>query len=625
MSDVRGQTRVGRSAWIRAVLIFLASAFAAQCAPVDSADALDLAGPWRLTALRSADERRDGTSTNNHLDKVYTLPENFHVYVQDFAGELQFEREFELRSVPERPAVLIGAAGTADVLRLNGTVVGRTGTVWNGDVSISYWNSPRLYAVPRDALRIGRNTIHISLTSLDEKAGVHRGPLLLGDYADLSREYNRQRLLYEFLPAGATIFLAYVLIFFLATQLLGILRYEYFYVALAVAAFLIFCGQYVPLYLPFSRLSVLRLTLAAGYLAAILNLLFFYRLFVGRNARVELLLLGPGMIPAVLHFVVADFAALWTLARYVHVFVFAVVFVVVLIFADLYRRRPEYRRILHFMLPAAVLSAAGNFWDYLIRLHVVEGTQMFLYAAPLYVVGVLVLHSHMMKTSIARAQAYRHRLTEERERIAGDIHDSIGSDLTALLFYLESNHRGDGEQETAQVFKPVVDRLRDILDRMRDLVYLLKLEESPAGMLEQEMINHLNWLKRAGRIDIRHDLESGLGQRLGWRKSLHTLRIFQEWITNVLRHARPNEIHVKWARRRNACVLVIRDDGPGFSFRAADRTTGSGLASIKRRSANIKARLRSTKIRGGSVFVLRIPLLESERTGAGSRTPVVSS
>jgi len=93
---------------------------------------------------------------------------------------------------------------------------------------------------------------------------------------------------------------------------------------------------------------------------------------------------------------------------------------------------------------------------------------------------------------------------------------------------------------------------------------------------------------------------------------LHVLRILQEWLTNVVRHAAAASLHVETGCRPDgACIFMICDDGCGFDERRPVK--GRGLANMRRRATLIDGDLVISSVAGGgSRLVLAV---WPERTG----------
>ncbi|HEY1394129.1 MAG TPA: ATP-binding protein, partial [Methylibium sp.] len=104
--------------------------------------------------------------------------------------------------------------------------------------------------------------------------------------------------------------------------------------------------------------------------------------------------------------------------------------------------------------------------------------------------------------------------------------------------------------------------------------------------------------------------------------ALHAMRIVQEAINNILKHAQASTIRVSTAvdPARSAAVLRICDDGRGFAPSAIDPLHGHGLGSMHRRADKLGATLNLVSRPGETVVELLLPLPQEWVAAGESRT-----
>jgi signal transduction histidine kinase len=199
---------------------------------------------------------------------------------------------------------------------------------------------------------------------------------------------------------------------------------------------------------------------------------------------------------------------------------------------------------------------------------------------------------------------------EERLRIAREVHDELGQNLTALridLAWLERRWAGDGApvQEKLQSMARTVDEsllgIRRITTELRPGV-LDALGLCPA----------VEWLlkdfgKRTG-IDCTADIEpEDIDLDLGRRTA--AFRILQEALTNVARHARATRVRVTLRQEGGRLQLKIVDNGIGISDELANSPAAIGICGIRERINEYGG---DTRIQGragaGTEIAVSIPL-----------------
>ena len=194
---------------------------------------------------------------------------------------------------------------------------------------------------------------------------------------------------------------------------------------------------------------------------------------------------------------------------------------------------------------------------------------------------------------------------DERARIARDLHDSFGQQLTALRLALE---RHAGECGTAASMRALDDALSITRDLGREVDYLAwelrpaALDDLGLGVALPRFVE--NWAARAGvAAEVR--LSGFTAGLLSHGAEVAFYRVAQEALNNVLKHAHASRVDVVLATANGTVVLVIEDDGVGFDASAHEIAAGIGLASMRERAALVGATLdvESAPGRGTSVFL----------------------
>jgi signal transduction histidine kinase len=88
---------------------------------------------------------------------------------------------------------------------------------------------------------------------------------------------------------------------------------------------------------------------------------------------------------------------------------------------------------------------------------------------------------------------------------------------------------------------------------------------------------------------------------------LQVLRIVQEAVTNVLRHAGASRLRVCARAQANELVLEVEDDGGGMAAGAVPGRAGRGLANMHTRAAQLGGTLQVSSTPAGTLLTLRVP------------------
>jgi signal transduction histidine kinase len=190
-----------------------------------------------------------------------------------------------------------------------------------------------------------------------------------------------------------------------------------------------------------------------------------------------------------------------------------------------------------------------------------------------------------------------HAAAQERQRIMREIHDGLGSRLFVSLSRVE---RGDMQAgEIADTLRACIADMRLALDTLApddndfratlgNFLFRWQAQLQPAG------------IQPSWTIDV---ADGAVGVTA--HASLQLLRIAQEALTNVLKHARASRVQVRVSQADGILRLEVEDDGSG---RAAARAGGRGLRNMKERARQLGGTLDVLASPGGTCVALRVPV-----------------
>ena len=207
---------------------------------------------------------------------------------------------------------------------------------------------------------------------------------------------------------------------------------------------------------------------------------------------------------------------------------------------------------------------------------------------------------------------------DERRRIARDIHDQLGQQMTALRLNIEAlSVKASRHLEVmGQVRR--TQRLAEELDRSIDF---LTWELRPAALDHLGLpaaLRHLvaGWSERFG-VGAGVDVPGGERARLPADVEANLYRIAQEALHNVVKHAGATHVLVRLRGSAGATVLTIADDGRGFEpSRATEQGDGRGfgLVGMRERATLAGGRLEIASTPGkGTSIVVRVPAANPTR------------
>ena len=204
---------------------------------------------------------------------------------------------------------------------------------------------------------------------------------------------------------------------------------------------------------------------------------------------------------------------------------------------------------------------------------------------------------------------------DERRRIAREMHDQFGEQLTALGLGIRTLRDSCGDDPRLAPQVAALEKVAQQLDQDVDhLVWELRPTALDDLGLRAALANYVqDWSVRAG---VRADLHTtGLtSARLTSEIETTLYRIAQEALNNIAKHARAENVDVILERRPDHVSLIIEDDGVGFDQTAgASPRQGFGLLGMQERAALVGATVQIESASGeGTTIIVRMPTAVAE-------------
>jgi PAS domain S-box-containing protein len=245
--------------------------------------------------------------------------------------------------------------------------------------------------------------------------------------------------------------------------------------------------------------------------------------------------------------------------------------------------------------------------------------------------GVVFVFSDVTERKLAerarRETEVMHRIVEaqegERHRIARDLHDHLGQQMTALRLKVEALVEKCGADP--EVTEALGEVRHSTVKIDRDIGFL-SWELRPTELEELGLGNALGsfvreWSRQHG-INAEFETHIASSARFGREIETNLYRITQEGLNNVLKHAEAGTVSVLLHQREDELVLIIEDDGKGFESGEGDMRTGPGgfgLTGMSERVALLKGSIEIDSRPGeGTTIISRIPLSVAAQIDSGA-------
>lgn len=197
---------------------------------------------------------------------------------------------------------------------------------------------------------------------------------------------------------------------------------------------------------------------------------------------------------------------------------------------------------------------------------------------------------------------------EERQRIARDLHDTLGqrlsliglkSDLARKLIYK------DPEQAKSEL-KDVQQTARTALNEVRKMV------SSMRGIRVKDEMNHVRQLLEAAQIEMIVEQKEPISNVSLFLENILSMCL-KETVTNVVKHSNATTCNISIQQSMNEVKIEVRDNGRGIN-EEDDIGKGSGLLGIRERLEFVNGSL-EIKSKEGTTIIMKVPTIYKQSGG----------
>ncbi|HEX9075655.1 MAG TPA: sensor histidine kinase [Anaerolineae bacterium] len=179
---------------------------------------------------------------------------------------------------------------------------------------------------------------------------------------------------------------------------------------------------------------------------------------------------------------------------------------------------------------------------------------------------------------------------EERVRIAQEIHDEIGTLMTAIkmdLAFLSKEIAGKGGTRSPEKLCEEIGDTTKLVDNAIQTIHQIVLELRPAVLDHLGLRAALEWqireFQKRTKIECRFD--SNVDElHLDAERSTALFRILQETLTNVARHSQATRVEGSLQEQDHHLILTVHDNGTGISEEQISSTHRLGLLGMRERA-----------------------------------------
>jgi len=200
-----------------------------------------------------------------------------------------------------------------------------------------------------------------------------------------------------------------------------------------------------------------------------------------------------------------------------------------------------------------------------------------------------------------------------RTRIATDLHDDIGANLTKISILSEvaqqqyrQKMNADDANGTSYLLGSVAEISRESVSAMGDIVWAINPKKDSLLDLTRRMRQHAEEILERREIELEFNAstpERDVKLDADSRRNIYL--IFKEAVNNIVRHSNARVVIIDFALVNDELVLEIRDDGDGFD--TTQEFDGNGLLNMKKRSEECGGKLTMRSVSGeGATLTFRL-------------------
>ena len=178
---------------------------------------------------------------------------------------------------------------------------------------------------------------------------------------------------------------------------------------------------------------------------------------------------------------------------------------------------------------------------------------------------------------------------EERNRVASDLHDSIGQQISALKFYFDSIQKQKDEKLRIQLLKKTEALIDNVSDEIRNICFQLmprSVEKFGIGQSIKQLADLIHF-STGIKFDVKIEEKT---DKLDPNVSMSVYRVIQEFVNNSIKHAKCKNIGIHLSIKPKLLTLTMTDDGIGFTNDASLKK-GNGIDNINIRIKYLKGEL----------------------------------
>ncbi len=253
----------------------------------------------------------------------------------------------------------------------------------------------------------------------------------------------------------------------------------------------------------------------------------------------------------------------------------------------------------------------------------IQNQNLFLMALAILIISIILAY-YFLKRNENKRKAERQKLLQklkdqelkgiddiveaqekERQRIANDLHDNLGSRVATIKLLIESvRHKSKKDQE--KEFEQLETLAEETYHEVRKIAH----NNNTGALITRGLIPSMKMI--ANQVSGKNGLvvqviNINVEKRVKNNIEIQVFRILQELLTNIIKHAAASEVTIQFSEDNNELNVMIEDNGKGFDTKGT--SFGYGLSNIEHRIEKLNGNLVVDSSPGyGTTVIITIPL-----------------
>ena len=205
---------------------------------------------------------------------------------------------------------------------------------------------------------------------------------------------------------------------------------------------------------------------------------------------------------------------------------------------------------------------------------------------------------------------------DERRRIARELHDSLGQELSAAKMMADKIVMLNRSSESASEASEISNLIDHAIQQVRSISYLLHPPLLDEIGLQSALQFYLEGFTKRSGIEIALEMKPASFPRLGSEMETAIFRIVQEALTNVFRHSGAREAWVTLVKEDAQVIGTVRDNGKGIAdavMQGRPDRIGVGIGGMRQRVKEFGGDLRIGNANPGTFVEVVVPIESADR------------